>query len=392
MGVKFLRRLRLMADGLFRTLDGYQLEPAVEGMGKITSADQRKLSNFVRELYALDSAQRISERVAQGLGTLIGAESVFVARADPKRNMVSLLADNIGPELQKLWPTLVALRHENPAISYHMSNPEGPALMIEDLLPMSQWKRTAVYNEFYSRLEMRERLSISLSLFRLDITGIVAHRKRAPFTERDRAVLDFLRFHVSEACSTAKGCPALALPSVLEALEWLVGGSIVTLDGRVKVQFCSDLAQRYFESFFPNEGPVSEGLPASVRSWVLREITHFESDDLGMRPPQPLLVRRGERTLHVRMARINEGVGSVLLLRAEDPVFELAKLSILGLGARPTEVLYWLAKGKTNKEIGMILSMATETVKAHLKDIYSRLAIENRATAAVMISELLFGV
>jgi DNA-binding NarL/FixJ family response regulator len=39
----------------------------------------------------------------------------------------------------------------------------------------------------------------------------------------------------------------------------------------------------------------------------------------------------------------------------------------------------------------MILSMATETVKAHLKDIYSRLAIENRATAAVMISELLVG-
>ena len=78
-------------------------------------------------------------------------------------------------------------------------------------------------------------------------------------------------------------------------------------------------------------------------------------------------------------------------MRAEDPAFELAKLRILGLGARPTEVLYWLAKGKTNKEIGMILSMATETVKAHLKDVYSRLAIENRATAAVMISELLVG-
>ena len=360
-------------------------------MQKITSADQRKLSNFVRELYGLDSVQRIFERVAEGLGSLIGAESVFVARADPKRNTVSLLADNIGPELRKLWPTLVALRHENPAISYHMSHPEGPALMIEDLLPMSQWKRTAVFNEFYSRLEMQERLSLSLTLSRPDITGVVAHRKRTPFTERDRSMLNFLRFHVSEACSTAKGCPVLALPSVMEALESLVGGSIVTLDGSGKVQFCSDLAQRYFESYFPNEGPVSDGLPASVRGWIFREITHFESDELGIRPPQPLLVRRGERTLHIRVARIKERAGFVLLLRAEDPAFELAKLSILGLGARPTEVLYWLAKGKTNKEIGMILSMATETVKAHLKDIYSRLSVENRATAAVMISELLVG-
>ncbi len=113
-------------------------------MQKITSADQRKLSDFVRGLYGLDSVQRIFERVAEGLGNLIGAESVFVARADLKRNMVSLLADNIGPELRKWWPDLVALRHENPAIGYHMARPEGPALMIEDLLPMSQWKRTAV--------------------------------------------------------------------------------------------------------------------------------------------------------------------------------------------------------------------------------------------------------
>ena len=89
-------------------------------MQKITSADQRKLSNFVGELYCLNSVQRILERVVEGLGNLIGSESVFVARADPKRNMVSLLAENVGPELHKLWPVLVALRHENPAITYHI--------------------------------------------------------------------------------------------------------------------------------------------------------------------------------------------------------------------------------------------------------------------------------
>ena len=239
-------------------------------MQKITSADQRKLSNFVRELYGHESAQRILERVAQGLEGLIGAERVFVARANPRRNMVALLADNIGPELRKLWPTLVALRHENPAISYHMTHPEGPALMIEDLLPMSHWKKTAVYNEFYSRLEMRERLSLSLSLSRSDITGIVAHRKRAPFTERDRSILNFLRFHVSEACNTAKGCPALALPAVLGALESLVGGSIVALDGSGKVHFCSDLARRYFQSFFPEQRPVLDGLPVHVKQWMLQ--------------------------------------------------------------------------------------------------------------------------
>jgi DNA-binding CsgD family transcriptional regulator len=65
--------------------------------------------------------------------------------------------------------------------------------------------------------------------------------------------------------------------------------------------------------------------------------------------------------------------------------------SHLGLGGRTTEVLYWLSKGKTNKEIAIILGIAAETVKTHLKDIYLRLHLENRATAAAMISAGLIG-
>ncbi len=360
-------------------------------MQKITSADQRKLSIFVRELYGLDSVQRILERVVQGLGNLIGSDSVFVPVADPERKMLTLLADNVGPELHKLWPILVALRHENPAITYHMSHPEGPALMIRELLPMSRWTRTAIFNEFYSKLAMRERLSLSLSFSRPDIVGVVAHRSTRSFTERDRSVLNLLRFHVSRACATAKARVAPPFASMIEALESLIGGSIVTLDSGGKVQFSSDLAQRYFESFFSQEKPFLNGLPATVKRWACREIVSFGTCELSVRPPQPLVVRIGERTLRIRIANTREGSGYVLLLRAEDPALELAKLSFLGLGARPTEVLYWLAKGKTNKQIGIILAMATETVKAHLKSIYRRLELENRATAASMISELLVG-
>lgn len=359
-------------------------------MQKITTADQRKLSSFVRELYCLDSVQLILERVAQGLGMLIGADSVFVARADPKRNRVALLAENVGPELYKLWPTLIALRNENPAISHHMSHPDGPALMIEDLLPMSKWEKTAVFNEFYARLGMRERLSVSLSFSRPDITGIVAHRSQGAFTGRDRSVLNLLRFHVSQTCANANVRPPPAFPSVMQALESLVG-SIIALDSAGKVQFCSNLAEKYLESFFAHERPFHDGLPMTVKAWALRELASFGTDEIGIRPPQQLVARIGERTLYIRIANTREGDGCVLLLRAEDPALDLAKLSYFRLGARSTEVLYWLAKGKTNKEIAIILGMATETVKTHLKEIFLRLHIENRATAASMISAVLVG-
>jgi DNA-binding CsgD family transcriptional regulator len=175
------------------------------------------------------------------------------------------------------------------------------------------------------------------------------------------------------------------------ALESLVGGSIIALDAAGKVQFCSNLAQQYLESFFAKERPFHHGIPLTVKAWALQELTRFETDEFAVCPPRQFVARVAERTLHIRMANTREGDGCVLLLRSEDPAVELAKLSYFGLSARSTEVLYWLAKGKTNKEIAIILGMATETVKMHLKDIYLRLHIENRATAASMIAAVLIG-
>jgi hypothetical protein len=75
---------------------------------------------------------------------------------DPRTKIMSVLADDIGPELHKLWPTLIALRHDNPAITYHLSHAVAPAFTMGDLLPPAQWKKTAVFNEFYSKLGMQE--------------------------------------------------------------------------------------------------------------------------------------------------------------------------------------------------------------------------------------------
>jgi DNA-binding CsgD family transcriptional regulator len=360
-------------------------------MQTITAIDQRTLSRFVRSLYGMNSVQLILERLTEGLPRLIGADSVFVASADPHKHRVALLAENVGSDLHKLWPTLVELRHENPAISHHMAQPDGPALMIRDLLPMSAWQRTAVFNEFYVKLGMRERLSLSLSFARPDITGVVAHRRRGAFSEANRAMLNLLRCHVMQTCANVKTPSPPACPSLMEALGSLVGGGIVALDAAGKLQFCSDLARQTLEGFFAKERPFQDGLPPTVKTWVRTELSRFETDELAVRPLQPLVARVGERTLRIRIAQTREGDGCVLLMRTEDPVVELARLSDFGLGARSTEVLYWLAKGKTNKEIAIILGMAAETVKTHLKEIYLRLHLENRATAAAMISPLLTG-
>lgn len=54
-----------------------------------------------------------------------------------------------------------------------------------------------------------------------------------------------------------------------------------------------------------------------------------------------------------------------------------------GLTARESDVLLWVAHGKTNRDIGTILELSARTVNKHLEQIYIKLGVENRAAAAV---------
>jgi len=66
------------------------------------------------------------------------------------------------------------------------------------------------------------------------------------------------------------------------------------------------------------------------------------------------------------------------------PIEEVNSESLmpLGLSRRESEVLLWVLRGKTNDEIAIILGCGAETVKTHLKRIYQKLDVTNRAAAA----------
>lgn len=53
---------------------------------------------------------------------------------------------------------------------------------------------------------------------------------------------------------------------------------------------------------------------------------------------------------------------------------------------RQTEVLSWVARGKTNAEIGKLLSLKTGTVGKYLERIFTKLGVENRTAAASFVT------
>jgi DNA-binding response OmpR family regulator len=76
-----------------------------------------------------------------------------------------------------------------------------------------------------------------------------------------------------------------------------------------------------------------------------------------------------------------------ILLRvvAADPSSgEMLLKQKLGLTTREAEVLLWLSRGKSNRDISEILGLRPNTVTKHLEQIYIKLGVENRASAAAI--------
>ncbi len=111
-------------------------------------------------------------------------------------------------------------------------------------------------------------------------------------------------------------------------------------------------------STFESEEDIHRALQAGVGGYILK----------GSKRPELVsairTVLEGKRWLSASVARLAAE-------RARQP----------GLSARQVEVLDLVAKGLSNKEIGVILGLTYEGIKHHLQQIYQKLGVSTRAEA-----------
>lgn len=80
---------------------------------------------------------------------------------------------------------------------------------------------------------------------------------------------------------------------------------------------------------------------------------------------------------------------AMLVLEEEHAAPGPAALLPLGLTPRQAEVAYWVAQGKTNPEIAVILGASPRTIDKHMERILARLEVENRASLIVRTADRL---
>ena len=68
---------------------------------------------------------------------------------------------------------------------------------------------------------------------------------------------------------------------------------------------------------------------------------------------------------------------------------DLESLEALGLTRRQAEVAFWIAQGKTNDEVAIILATSRHTIPHHVEAILERLHLANRAEIMLWALETL---
>ncbi|MCZ8293782.1 MAG: DNA-binding response regulator [Hylemonella sp.] len=160
-----------------------------------------------------------------------------------------------------------------------------------------------------------------------------------------------------------------------EAVD-VAGLGVVLLDTQGRMAWRSPQAMRWLQQAL---GPEQD--EAALRQWLQRVVS--EGETLAALPDGSQLQAR-------YLGQGGPGEVMVLLRRvalALDPAQR--RLSVAALTPRETEVLSWLAKGKTNRDIGDILGMSPRTVNKHLEHIFEKLGVETRTAAAAIASSLL---
>lgn len=75
----------------------------------------------------------------------------------------------------------------------------------------------------------------------------------------------------------------------------------------------------------------------------------------------------------------------LLRLSREEPAVGVERLRArLPVTSREAEVLLWLSRGKSSRDIGEILGLSHRTVTKHLEGIYAKLGVENRTAASII--------
>jgi DNA-binding CsgD family transcriptional regulator len=134
----------------------------------------------------------------------------------------------------------------------------------------------------------------------------------------------------------------------------------------------------------PNTHNLLAGFGAD-KQWISSTLSAYIAPWLEQGGKQPLRIEDLSQPLLIKTMDSQQADEWLLLIElANKPKEEDLLREKFELTPRESEVLTWISRGKTNQEIAMILDFSPRTVNKHLEQIFRKLGVENRTTAAAV--------
>lgn len=153
--------------------------------------------------------------------------------------------------------------------------------------------------------------------------------------------------------------------------------TVSVVDGRLPWQ--TPLARQLLAQYFDAPEGVA---PQELLTWLRQTIaTKLNGTAAGLPPTWFVNHARGRLTFALHQQTGDEEWLMVMTETSDQALIEALTIEF-NLTAREGEVLYWVVRGKTNRDIGDILGSSPATVKKQLEHIFPKLGVETRTAAA----------
>jgi DNA-binding response OmpR family regulator len=162
------------------------------------------------------------------------------------------------------------------------------------------------------------------------------------------------------------------------------GRYLLAADTTGNLRWCTQQAARLLAQ--PNPG---DPLPADVAAWL-----QARGNGSKEAAPDTITVAGIDPDGRIEFTLIGQLANNEMLLRVVelDADQDVERLNArLPLTRREAEVLLWLSRGKSNRDIAQILDVSYRTINKHLEQIYPKLGVETRTSAVALAIRALEG-
>lgn len=155
------------------------------------------------------------------------------------------------------------------------------------------------------------------------------------------------------------------------------GKNVFCVNNQGRLSWATPYVYEFIEQLSENDNSPWATLATAIEKWL-------SSDH-----QQNLVINNFSETVTIFYERQQEEMHLLRIVKTKQDKSAIDLQQELPVTKRESEVLYWVSYGKTSWEISQILTMSPRTVNKHLEQIYKKLGVDNRTSAAAISIRIL---